>query len=78
MPDPECRLSELPASQCACPRHRGGHAPGDEPVETVGQPFAAMFPGPCARGCAGIQAGDQIARVAESGQGYVHAGRCSR
>lgn len=70
----ECPLSELPPDQCACPRHRGGHAPGDEAIETVGQAFDAMFPGGCARGDR-IEPGDLIARVAD-GEGYVHAGRC--
>lgn len=76
MSEAECPLSELPPSQCACPKHRGGTLPGEEPIETVGQPFEALYGGFCARGCdRGIGRGDLIARVAD-GYGYVHAGRC--
>jgi hypothetical protein len=72
----ECALTELPFAQCACRQHRGGHAPGEEPVEPVGQVFAASYDGPCARHCEqGVREGDQIARVAD-GPGYVHAGSC--
>lgn len=73
----ECPLSELPSDQCACRHHRGGAAPGEEPIETVGQAFPAGYPGECARGCArGIREGDQIARAADRDLGYLHAGRC--
>jgi hypothetical protein len=73
----ECPLSELPADQCACPKHRGGQAPGDEPIETVGQPFTATYPGPCARRCdAGIDIGDSIARCWDRADGYAHWGSC--
>lgn len=75
MTDAECPLTELPASQCACPKHRGGTAPGDELFETVGQPFEAMYQGRCERCSRSIDVGDSIARVAE-GSGYVHASRC--
>jgi hypothetical protein len=72
----ECPLTELPPDQCACPKHRGGTAPGDEPIETVGQTFEAAYAGGCERGCdRGIRPGDTIARVAD-GPGYVHAVRC--
>lgn len=72
----ECGLTELPVDMCACPKHRGGHAPGDEPIETVGQPIEARYPGPCARHCdTGIETGDLIARVAD-GDGWAHTGRC--
>lgn len=73
----ECPLTELPPEMCACPKHRGGTAPGDEPLETVGQPFEAMYAGRCERGDR-IEPGDMIARLA-AGDGYVHAGgRCAR
>lgn len=73
----ECPLTELPAEQCACRNHRGGVAPGEEPIETIGQPFAASYDGECGRGChRGIKAGDEIARAADRELGYVHAGRC--
>lgn len=72
-PGPECPLSELPASQCACHRHRGGALPAE--VETVGQPLQAAYPGVCER-CEGrIIPGQDIARVAD-GAGYVHAREC--
>lgn len=74
--DDECPLSELPASQCACPRHRGGTAPGDEPIETEGRPFLARYPGRCARCDHGIHEGDAIDPVVDGG-GYVHV-RCPR
>ncbi len=70
----ECPLTELPPEQCACPSHRGGTAPGEEPVETVGQPFEAQFPGVCARGDR-IEPGQRIVRVADD-EGYAHADRC--
>ncbi len=73
----ECPLTELPPEQCACPKHRGGTAPGEEEVETAGQPFEAAYDGRCAR-CEGrIRTGQMIARDAD-GLGYVHAGRCPR
>lgn len=75
MSDDECPLTELPASQCACTKHRGGHAPGDEEIETVGQAFDAMYEGRCERCSRSIHVGDSIARVADGG-GYVHAVRC--
>lgn len=34
----ECPLTQLPPQQCGCWRHRGGPAPGEEPIETVGRP----------------------------------------
>lgn len=71
----ECPLTELPPEQCACPRHRGGHAPGEEAIETVGQAFDAMYQGRCERCERPIEVGQSIARVAD-GSGYVHAGRC--
>lgn len=75
MPDFDCPLSELPASQCACPRHRGGDAPGEESIETVGQPYTAHYCSPCAHGCEyGVLVGDTIARTADLG--WVHFGRC--
>ena len=77
MNDPECPLTELPASQCACPKHRGGEMPGREEIETVGQPFEARFPGVCERSGDRIHEGQEIARVAD-GSGYVHAQRCPR
>lgn len=74
----ECPLTELDETVCACPRHRGGHAPGEEPLETVGQPFEAASDGPCARHCTdGVLAGDTIARVADD-WGYVHVPACPR
>jgi hypothetical protein len=75
-PDPECPLSELPASQCACHRHRGGTPPAAE-VETVGQPFQAAYTGVCERCDGRIIPGHDIARVADGG-GYVHARECPR
>lgn len=80
--DSECPLTELPASQCACPKHRGGGLPAEE-IETVGQPFEAMFDGWCRRCERTIHPGDQIARTAEGSPGgrdatYVHARRCPR
>jgi hypothetical protein len=77
MTETECALTELPPDQCACPKHRGGTAPGDEPIETVGQSFGAVYDGRCERDCSGIRVGDPIARVAD-GSGYVHAVRCPR
>lgn len=72
--DVECPLSELPASQCGCHRHRGGTVFNDR-TETVGQPFEAAFPGVCEQ-CGGrIAVGQDIARVAD-GSGYVHSQRC--
>lgn len=71
----ECPLTELPPDQCACPRHRGGTAPGDEPIETVGQPFPAAYAGRCVRCDRSIEVGQDIARVAD-GAGYVHAVGC--
>lgn len=68
-------LTELPPEQCACPRHRGGYAPGGEAIGTVGQPFEAFYGGRCERCDRPIHAGQQIARVSD-GSGYVHAGRC--
>lgn len=74
--DGECPLTELPTNQCACSKHRGGHAPEDEPIETVGEAFTATYDGVCARRCDdGIQVGDLIARSAH-GFGYVHARGC--
>lgn len=78
--DPECALSELPASQCACPKHRGGATPGGEPIETVGQTFEAWYPGVCVR-CEGrIRPGQTIARAATDVDpaDYVHAVECPR
>lgn len=75
MNDIECPLSELPPSQCACPNHRGGTAPGEEEVETTGQPFDAQYVAICARSHDLIALGDSIARVAE-GTGYAHVPRC--
>lgn len=73
----ECPLTELPADQCACPRHRGGQAPGEELIATCGQPFQAAYPGACARGCGrGIREGDDIARCWDDADGYAHVGRC--
>ena len=77
MTDPECPLTELPASQCACPNHRGGQTPGEEPIATVGQPFEARYPGRSECCEQGIREGDLIARTWD-GPDYVHAGRCPR
>ena len=71
----ECPLTELPPEQCACPKHRGGHAVGEEPIETVGQPFEAAYHGRCQRCDGPIKPGQTIARTAD-GPDYVHAGRC--
>lgn len=73
----ECPLTELPPSQCACPTHRGGAAPGEEEVETVGPAFEAAYDGRCERSDDPIRVGQMIARVAD-GSGYVHAERCPR
>lgn len=73
----ECPLTEIPPEQCACPKHRGGAAPGDEPIETVGQAFEAAYGGRCERSDDAIHPGQMIARVAD-GSGYVHAVRCPR
>lgn len=73
----ECALWELPVSMCACPKHRGGTAPAEEPIATVGQPLEARFDGPC-EGCErGVREGQMIARVADS-TGYIHSPRCPR
>jgi hypothetical protein len=69
----ECPLTELPPSQCACPKHRGGHAPGDEPTEIEGRPFEAQYSGTCADCGDPIERGD---RIGFTGRGYVHAPRC--
>jgi hypothetical protein len=82
--DEECPLSDLPASQCACPKHRGGTAPGEEPIETSGQPFQANYRSACARRCEnGINPGDMIMHVATQpgdlfARGYVHYWMCVR
>lgn len=74
---PECPLTELPPDQCACRNHRGGDAPGDEPIATIGQAFTAAYSTRCARHCGrGIEPGDEIIRCWEAADGYVHAGRC--
>lgn len=75
MTDPECPLSELPASQCACPNHRGGTTPAEE-VRTVGQSFEAAYRGVCARCDGPIRPGQTILRTPEAVPDYVHAGRC--
>jgi hypothetical protein len=72
--DVECPLSELPASQCACPKHRGGDLPNE--VETTGYPFEALYGGVCERCERRIKPGDQICRVVD-GSGYTHE-RCPR
>lgn len=72
--DRECPLSELPASQCACPKHRGGNLPD---VDVMGPPFSAMHPGRCERCDRAITVGQTIIRVSGE-QGYVHAARCPR
>ncbi len=74
----ECPLTELPAEQCACRNHRGGVAPGEEPIVTVGQPIEAGYASRCARGCDGIEPGDQIARCWDPADGYAHCGACPR
>ena len=77
MSDVECPLSELPASQCACPKHRGGSVSGADEFETEGPTFEALYSGRsecCERG---IRDGDLIVRLADA-SGYVHAGRCPR
>lgn len=76
MTETECPLSELPPAQCACPKHRGGTAPGEEAIETAGQMFDAIFGGRCEGDCSGIRVGDPIIRAADGG--YVHAGQCPR
>lgn len=73
-----CELTDLLVYSCACPAHRGGHAPGHEPVATVGQPIEATYAGGCARGCDGIEPGDQIARCWDRADGYAHVGPCPR
>lgn len=73
----ECPLTDLPPDQCACRNHRGGSAPAEEAITTVGQPFLASYAGPCARGCSGgLQPGDEIARCWDREDGYAHAGSC--
>lgn len=72
----ECPLSELPPEQCACRNHRGGLAPDEQVIETVGQPIEATYRSGCARGCVGIEPGDQIARCWDRADGYAHYGPC--
>lgn len=72
----ECPLTELPASQCACPKHRGGTVIGSDDIQTVGYPLEALYAGDCEKCERYIQPGDQILRVADDG-GYVHE-RCPR
>jgi hypothetical protein len=74
--DDECPLSELPASMCGLPCHRGGELV--DPPETVGQPFSAMFPGVCPSCERPIEVGHRIARLADPDGGYVHVPRCPR
>jgi hypothetical protein len=67
-----CDRTDLLIDQCACPQHRGDPTPDREPVETVGQPFPARYPGECV-GCGGrIAAGDKIVRAADEA-GWIHA-----
>jgi hypothetical protein len=73
----ECALTELPADQCACPRHRGGTVVEPDQLEAAGPTFEARFAGRCA-GCGEpIAPGDSIVRTAPDG-GYVHAVECAR
>jgi hypothetical protein len=72
--DPECPLSELPASQCACPKHRGGFLPNE--VEVSGYVFEALYAGVCERCERSIKPGDRISRTIQE-PGYVHE-RCPR
>lgn len=73
--DERCDLTELLASQCGCPKHRGGEV--IERPETVGQAFEAMYDGFCSACEHRIEVGQMIGRLAE-GDGYIHAGRCPR
>lgn len=60
MPEEECKLTELPPSQCGCRHHRGGHTPQEEVAQEqqrvrarllgrLGDPrwFAAQYAGTC-------------------------------
>lgn len=67
-----CDLTDLLVDQCACRAHRSG-APVVEPVETVGQPFAAQYHGLCGSCDGRIAEGDMIVRAADRSVGYVHA-----
>jgi hypothetical protein len=72
--EPECALTELPASMCACPAHRGGYFARQ--VDTVWPPFEAFYEGRCERCEQPIQPGQHIHRTADDA-GYVHE-RCPR
>lgn len=74
----ECYLTELPADQCACPKHRGGAVVEPERVETTGPTWEARFAGRCAGCDQPIAPGDSICRTAADTSQYVHAVECSR
>lgn len=73
MSDEECPLSELPASQCACRKHRGGDDLHE--VETTGRSFDALYAGCCERCERAIVPDQSIVRVTAGG--YAHE-RCPR
>lgn len=76
--DPECSLTDLPASMCACPLHRGGDLPGHEQVLRLSVPFPAMFPGVCVDCGDRFYPGEFIAHAGPDFGGYAHAPTCER
>jgi hypothetical protein len=73
----ECGLTELPAEQCGCPRHRGGMTPTEQAdvlrAEWAARVFLARMQGHCEACDEPIRPGQQISPFHGRRGVYRHA-----
>ena len=68
MTEEECPLTELPVSQCACPKHRGGRTPEEEAIQQARTAARTAWRGP---------SGKLVARTTSRPFASHFGGQCS-